>query len=247
MSIINKLFSTLIVFTCQTLAGDESDVSNLIELRWNIEDINLNNGRDIILLDASSCMILAPVYYEPGLAKYDPSSFSPNKNYYWMSVSRIRSEISLLNYGSIVNNKIDVSEKIEAGRFVTIEGLDISKKYVIYKIVDNVIDPYFIYSNFGTKTIDFKEKLSLGKYLILEKQEQKITSKKMFDVLANDDKEMQILQWPLIIEERLGFDVSNLREYCEVSSLCNLFYRKYRNPENSTFSYSHGYTFSFDE
>ena len=247
MNIRNKLFFILSLIACQTLVGTESAADNLLKIKWDNNDINLVNGRDIILLDASSCMIIAPVYYEPGLAKYDFSSFSPDKKYYWMSISGIKKEISILNFGPVANGEIDVSEKIKLGRYVTIEGLDISKKYYIYKLAENGVDPYFFYSDFGAKFFNFKEKISPGKYLILEKQEHKIIASKVFDVSANENEERKIFQWSVIRNEKLGFDVNSLREYCDVSALCNLFYKKYRNSENSTFSCSHGYTFSFDE
>jgi hypothetical protein len=243
----NRLFLLLFIFLYQISANAEDGKINLITLKWDHNQINIANGRDVVLLDATSCMIVAPVYYEAGLAKYDSVMLSPDKKYYWISVSGILNEISILNYSKIIKTETDVSKENNSGRHVTIQELDISNKYYIYRVSKTGVDPYFFYSNFGVKFIEFKEKIRPGKYLVLEKQEHKIIASKVFDVLPDDNEKSQIFQWSLISEEKFEFDISNLREYSEVSALCNLFYEKYRNSENSIFSYFHGYIFSRSE
>lgn len=232
---------------CKALANDESHDDKFFKLKWDHGNINLDKGRDIVLVDASSCMIIAPVFHEKGIAKYDTFVFSPNKTYYWMLISRIQKDISVLNYGKIDNREIDASKIVQSGSYVSVEGLDASKKYYLYKISGSGVDSYFFHSEYGVIFIKLEEKIRPGKYLMVEKQEEQITSSKVFEVLPNVNGEKQTFNWSEIGEEKLGFDITGLREYSEVSALCNLFYREYRNSENSVYSYSHGYKFTFDE
>lgn len=240
------LILILNICTLIPTAYAEEKPAYMVELKWNNALININNNRDIILIDTKNCMIHCPASIKEGLIQYEPFLFDPNTKYIWVSVSGISNRISFLNYGLVSERIVDIDQKIASGAKIAIEGLELNKLYCIYKLVEDKIDPYFFLSSLGDTVIKLDEKIQPGKYLIVEREDGQTTRQSVIEVVAGAGQGFQTFSWARSnkkpLENRSGVDFQFLREYSEISALCELYYKDFRNSKYSKFAYSYGQT-----